>query len=89
MAGSSKFVLSKKISTHDVASINASECVYWQVHCNRNQWCKRQGGMQVHGAGELYMKDVTLQGGGHAATDTQAIYARSKAHGQGVCFPYV
>lgn len=45
---------------------------------------KIDGGMQVHGAGELYMKDVTLQGGGASTHDTQALHVSSKAFGQGV-----
>lgn len=41
-------------------------------------------GVQVHGAGELYMRDVTLQGGGGRAHDTQPLHVSSAAFAQGV-----
>lgn len=41
-------------------------------------------GVQVHGAGELYMRDVTLQGGGGRAHGTQPLHVSSAEFAQGV-----
>ena len=63
----------------------------WRMAVQRGvRWSRQHHGdrgghsVQVHGAGELYMKDVTLHGGPALTHGSQALHVASFAFAQGV-----